>query len=87
MNSSNGSKPIINRQRIHKELPMMMESEDQFINGIADLVIETEKQIVLIDYKTFSGNEKSLRWKAADLFRSIEYLSEIFSAGIFRVKK
>ena len=51
-------------QQIHKELPLMMEKEGQFINGIADLVIETENQVLLIDYKTFSGNEQSLRWKA-----------------------
>ena len=49
--------------RIHKELPLMMESGEQFINGIADLVIETENEVVLIDYKTFNGNEQSLRWR------------------------
>ena len=42
----------------------MMEREGQFINGIADLVIETDEQVVLIDYKTFTGDDAALQYKA-----------------------
>ena len=56
---------------------MMMESGDQFINGIADLVIETEDQVILIDYKTFSGNEQSLRWKASTFSGQLKIYRDI----------
>ena len=55
----------------------MMESGDQFINGIADLVIETEDKVLLIDYKTFSGNEKSLQWKASTFSGQLKIYREI----------
>jgi ATP-dependent helicase/nuclease subunit A len=66
-------------QRVHKELPLMMDSGGQFINGIADLVIETEQQIVLIDYKTFTGNEQSLRWKAQTFSGQLNIYRDILS--------
>jgi ATP-dependent exoDNAse (exonuclease V) beta subunit len=66
-------------QRIYKELPMMMQRDGQFINGIADLVIETKERLVLIDYKTFSGNEESLRWKASTFSGQLNIYSEILS--------
>ena len=63
--------------RIHKELPLMMESGEQFIYGIADLVIETENQVILIDYKTFNGNEQSLRWKAGTFSGQLKIYQDI----------
>jgi len=51
-------------KQIYKELPLMMDKEGQLISGIADLVIETDEQVVLIDYKTFTGDDAALRYKA-----------------------
>ena len=54
----------------HKEYPLMMEKDCQMVNGIADLVVETPDKVILIDYKTFSGNydpdknRSNCEWKA-----------------------
>lgn len=54
----------------YKEYPMMVEKGNQILSGIADLVIETPEEILLIDYKTFSGyadsdkNRESCEWRA-----------------------
>jgi len=64
-------------KKIHKELPMMMEKEGQFINGIADLVIETEEQVVLIDYKTFTGDDAALRYKAQTFSGQLKIYEEV----------
>ena len=62
---------------VHKELPLMMEKDGQFINGIADMVIETEKEIILVDYKTFAGNEASLQYKAKTFTGQLQIYSEV----------
>ncbi len=66
-----------NPKKIHRELPLMMAVNDQLINGIADLVIETENQLILIDYKTFRGNESSLRWKAQTFSGQLKIYQDI----------
>ncbi|MCX6266266.1 MAG: PD-(D/E)XK nuclease family protein, partial [Bacteroidetes bacterium] len=54
----------------YKEYPMMVEKGNQIFSGIADLVIETTEEILLIDYKTFPGhydpdkNHESCEWRA-----------------------
>ena len=54
----------------YKEYPMMVEKGTQILTGIADLVIETPHEILLIDYKTFPGhadpdkNRESSEWRA-----------------------
>ncbi len=42
----------------------MMETNGQLVDGIADLVIETEHEVILIDYKTFTGDPAQMQWKA-----------------------
>ena len=66
-----------NPRKVHKELAMMMETDGQLINGIADLVIETQNDLILIDYKTFSGNESSLRWKAQTFSGQLKIYQDI----------
>ena len=54
----------------HKEYPIMVERGNQMLSGIADLVIETPNEILLVDYKTFSGhpdfgkNREICEWRA-----------------------
>jgi ATP-dependent exoDNAse (exonuclease V) beta subunit len=54
----------------YQEYPMMVEKGNQILSGIADLVIETPEEILLIDYKTFPGyadsdkNRESCEWRA-----------------------
>ena len=55
----------------------MMEKEGQFINGIADLVIETDEQVVLIDYKTFTGDDAALRYKAQTFSGQLSIYEEV----------
>jgi ATP-dependent helicase/nuclease subunit A len=64
-------------KQIHKELPLMMEKDGQFINGIADLVIETDKEVVLIDYKTFTGDDAALRYKAQTFSGQLKIYEEV----------
>ena len=64
-------------KQIHKELPLMMEKDGQFINGIADLVIETDEHVVLIDYKTFTGDDAALRYKAQTFSGQMKIYEEV----------
>jgi ATP-dependent exoDNAse (exonuclease V) beta subunit len=64
-------------KQIHKELPLMMEKENQLINGIADLVIENENEVILIDYKTFTGNEAALRYKVGTFSGQMKIYEEV----------
>ena len=54
----------------HKEYPIMVERGNQMLSGIADLVIETSNEILLVDYKTFQGhpdpgkNREICEWRA-----------------------
>jgi ATP-dependent exoDNAse (exonuclease V) beta subunit len=57
----------------------MMEKEGQFINGIADLVIETDKEVLLIDYKTFTGDDAALRYKAQTFSGQLRIYEEVLS--------
>ena len=66
-----------NPKKLYKELPVMMEANGQLINGIADLVIETENQLILIDYKTFQGDESSLRWKSSTFSGQLKIYQDI----------
>jgi ATP-dependent helicase/nuclease subunit A len=64
-------------KKIYKELPLMMEREGQLINGIADLVIETDEQVILIDYKTFTGDDAALRYKAQTFSGQLKIYEEV----------
>ncbi len=44
----------------HPELSIEVELGNQLANGEADLVLETDKGLVLIDYKSYAGNEDIL---------------------------
>jgi ATP-dependent exoDNAse (exonuclease V) beta subunit len=67
----------------YKEYPMMVERDNQVLSGIADLVIETPEEILLVDYKTFPGHDdpdkigESCEWRARtysgqmDLYREM----------------
>lgn len=63
--------------RLYKELPVMMKKDGQLINGIADMVIENEREVILIDYKTFAGNESSLQYKAKTFSGQLQIYQDI----------
>ncbi|MBI6121027.1 UvrD-helicase domain-containing protein [Salegentibacter maritimus] len=44
----------------HPELSIEVELENQLANGEADLVLETDKGLILIDFKSYAGNEDVL---------------------------
>jgi ATP-dependent helicase/nuclease subunit A len=67
--------------KIYKELPMMMERNGQLIDGIADLVIETKNELILIDYKTFSGNSAELKSKAKTFSGQLKLYMDILRQG------
>ena len=55
----------------------MMEKDGQFINGIADMVIENDNEIILIDYKTFAGNESALQYKAKTFTGQLQIYQDV----------
>ena len=67
--------------KIYKELPLMMERDGQLIDGIADLVIETADEVILIDYKTFNGNAAEMQWKAKTFSGQLKLYMDILSEG------
>ncbi|MEP6949261.1 MAG: UvrD-helicase domain-containing protein [Ginsengibacter sp.] len=67
--------------KIYKELPLMMETHGQLIDGIADLVIETDQEIILIDYKTFIGSPEAMQWKATTFSGQLKLYLDILRQG------
>ena len=54
--------------KIYKELPLQMEEEGCVYRGEADLLWETEKDLVLVDYKSLIGNKQHIQNKEHALF-------------------
>ncbi len=67
--------------RIYKELPLMMEMDGQLINGIADLVLENESEVLLVDYKTFTGDAAALEAKAKTFSGQLNLYMDILQKG------
>ena len=67
--------------KIYKELPLMMERDGQLIDGIADLLIETQHEVILIDYKTFMGNSAEMQWKAKTFSGQLKLYMDILKQG------
>jgi len=61
----------------YKEYPMMVEKGNQILTGIADLVIETPKEILLIDYKTFPGNADPDKNRETSEWRALTYSGQM----------
>ena len=59
----------------------MMETGGQLIDGIADLVIETKNEVILIDYKTFTGNAAEMQWKAKTFSGQLKLYTDILKVG------
>ncbi|MEP7198117.1 MAG: PD-(D/E)XK nuclease family protein [Saprospiraceae bacterium] len=59
----------------------MMERDGQLIDGVADLVIETDQEIILIDYKTFSGDAAQMQWKATTFSGQLKLYMDILQQG------
>jgi ATP-dependent exoDNAse (exonuclease V) beta subunit len=64
----------------------MMETNGQLVDGIADLVIETEHEVILIDYKTFTGDSAQMQWKAKTFSGQLKLYMDILKRG-FQGKK
>jgi ATP-dependent exoDNAse (exonuclease V) beta subunit len=67
--------------KIYNELPLMMERDGQLVDGIADLVIETDHEIILIDYKTFIGDLAQMQWKAKTFSGQLKLYMDILRQG------
>jgi len=67
--------------KIYNELPLMMKTDGQLIDGIADLVIETVDETILIDYKTFNGNAAEMQWKAKTFSGQLRLYMDILKEG------
>jgi ATP-dependent exoDNAse (exonuclease V) beta subunit len=65
---------------IRKELHVMMEADGQLIDGIADLVIETSDEMILIDYKTFEG-AAAMKDKASTFSGQLKLYMNILKKG------
>ncbi len=51
------------------------------MGGIADLVIETDHEIILIDYKTFIGDSAQMQWKAKTFSGQLKLYMDILKQG------
>jgi ATP-dependent exoDNAse (exonuclease V) beta subunit len=51
------------------------------LGGIADLVIETDHEIILIDYKTFIGDSAQMQWKAKTFSGQLKLYMDILQQG------
>ncbi len=70
-----------NPVKLYNELPLMMERDGQLVDGIADLVIETDHEIILMDYKTFSGDSAQMQWKAKTFSGQLKLYMDILQQG------
>jgi ATP-dependent helicase/nuclease subunit A len=49
---------------IHRELPVQMMKEGKIINGIVDMLVENDDELILIDHKSYQGAKDKLAEKA-----------------------
>ena len=70
-----------NPVKLHNELPLMMEIDGQLVNGIADLIVKTDDEIILIDYKTFIGDSAQMQWKAKTFSGQLKLYMDILKVG------
>jgi ATP-dependent exoDNAse (exonuclease V) beta subunit len=70
-----------NPVKLYNELPLMMERDGQLVDGIADLVIEPDHEIILIDYKTFIGDSTQMQWKAKTFSGQLKLYMDILQQG------
>ena len=63
--------------RCHKELPLLSKIDGRLISGIADLLIETEDEVILVDHKTFQGGKDKLKQKAEEYAGQLELYRRI----------
>ncbi len=59
----------------------MMETNGQLVDSIAYLVIETEDEVILIDYKTFTGDPAQMQWKAKTFSGQLKLYMDILQQG------
>lgn len=61
----------------YKEYPLMVEKSNQLLTGIADLVIETPDEILLVDYKTFPGHPDPIKDRETCEWRARTYSGQL----------
>ncbi len=59
-----------------KELPIKLKRDGQIIMGVADMVVETEKELHLIDHKTFPGNAEQCKKRAVEYSGQLDAYAE-----------
>lgn len=67
--------------KIYKELPLMMESNGQLVDGIADMILENDNEVILIDYKTFTGDKAAMQFKAKEFTGQLKLYMDILRKG------
>lgn len=63
------------------EVPVSYNRKGQIISGIADLVLETDKGMILIDHKTFQGKASELEKHSGKYYGQLETYSEAIEAA------
>jgi ATP-dependent exoDNAse (exonuclease V) beta subunit len=64
----------------------MMESNGQLVDGIADMVVETADEVILIDYKTFTGDKAAMQFKAKEFTGQLKFYMDILRKGFLGKK-
>lgn len=66
---------------IYREWPLQMKVDGQFVNGIADLVLETEQGLVVIDHKSYPGGKDTWQSKANEFRVQLECYKQVLEAA------
>lgn len=66
---------------LHREWPLQMHMGQQFMNGIADLILETAAGYVIIDHKSYAGAANQLAEKAAEYQGQLESYQRALEAA------
>ena len=74
--------------RWHREIPVRMFDKGQVVQGIVDLVLEGEEQLILIDHKSYQHESKSPSEKAGEFRPQLKKYAEILEKAFEKpVKK
>jgi ATP-dependent helicase/nuclease subunit A len=65
----------------YREWPLQMQVNGQFINGIADLVLETEGGLVVIDHKSYPGPRETWQEKVNEFRGQLVCYQQVLKAA------
>jgi ATP-dependent exoDNAse (exonuclease V) beta subunit len=62
---------------IYRELPVTANIDGQIVNGIVDMLIETDTSLILIDHKSYPGAKSNLAKKSGEFRPQLNVYKEV----------